>query len=414
MRHCSSGSADKISTILSEEDVEAFKEITSMQEDNREFDELTVDRYEELITSDEERRLVEVILSDYEYLKYTTYRVPTTIEVKQMKELMARCKVGNTKAATKFFDYMFKTEMAKRAQLRRKVEIKRRKQEELSQSSRPTEAPGVLFDDMNRPVYRPWHNQIVPWMTERDLRYVSDYKRLNAAMWGSKFVFDFDYEDIMRKQDVINLAKQLACCYGANYTSKSPFDLYFCNYKVPSLTDEYMSKAIGNLYESQTFIEKSDKCYTEIFPKDRLIYLTPNASTKLQDIDDDDIIIMGALVDRVVQKPVSFAKAKKQGIRMAKIPIDDYVLWGSASKVLTLNQVLSILLDFRTNGKDWKASLLKNIPSRKLKSPEEVAEEERIRLEKLTFRRKNFFKVSSGKKEFTQRSFDVSQHLRNS
>lgn len=60
------------------------------------------------------------------------------------------------------------------------------------------------------------------------------------------------------------------------------------------------------------------------------------------------------------------AKAKKEGIRMAKFPIDQYLNWGfSSSKNLTLDQMIKVMLDLR-HTKDWKEAL-KNVPTRKLK-----------------------------------------------
>lgn len=50
---------------------------------------------------------------------------------------------------------------------------------------------------------------------------------------------------------------------------------------------------------------------------------------------------------------------------MAKLPLDQYLQWGSGSgKSLTLNCVLSILLDIKKTG-DWKYAL-RHVPKRKL------------------------------------------------
>lgn len=34
---------------------------------------------------------------------------------------------------------------------------------------------------------------------------------------------------------------------------------------------------------------------------------------------------VGAFVDMSVQKPISFAKAKREGLKMAKLPLDRYL-----------------------------------------------------------------------------------------
>lgn len=71
------------------------------------------------------------------------------------------------------------------------------------------------------------------------------------------------------------------------------------------------------------------------------------------------------LIFQINKEPLSLAKAKKENIRMAKLPLDKYLQWGSGSgKSLTLNQCISILLDVkRTN--DWKYAL-RHVPKRKI------------------------------------------------
>lgn len=68
---------------------------------------------------------------------------------------------------------------------------------------------------------------------------------------------------------------------------------------------------------------------------------------------------------QVNTEPLSLAKAKKENLRMVKLPLDRYLQWGAGSgKSLTLNQCISILLDVkRTN--DWKYAL-RHVPCRKI------------------------------------------------
>lgn len=62
---------------------------------------------------------------------------------------------------------------------------------------------------------------------------------------------------------------------------------------------------------------------------------------------------------------MSLAKAKKERIKVAKLPLD-HLKWGCGSgKSLTLNQVIGILLDVRHTN-DWMKSLT-HVPPRKLR-----------------------------------------------
>lgn len=55
-----------------------------------------------------------------------------------------------------------------------------------------------------------------------------------------------------------------------------------------------------------------------------MVYLTPDAEETLT-YDPDDIYIIGSIVDKRTQPPLSLAKAKREGLRMAKFPLDRYV-----------------------------------------------------------------------------------------
>lgn len=70
-------------------------------------------------------------------------------------------------------------------------------------------------------------------------------------------------------------------------------------------------------------------------------------------------------------KPLSLAKAKKEGLRMAKLPLEKYLDWGSGStKSFTINQMLSIMLDFK-HTKSWEQAL-QHVPTRKLRESREL------------------------------------------
>jgi len=49
------------------------------------------------------------------------------------------------------------------------------------------------------------------------------------------------------------------------------------------------------------------------------------------------------MVDKMKVEPLSLAKAKRDKIRMAKLPLDTYLDWKQGTKNLTINQVCSIL-----------------------------------------------------------------------
>lgn len=64
-------------------------------------------------------------------------------------------------------------------------------------------------------------------------------------------------------------------------------------------------------------------------------------------------------------EPLSLAKAKRDGLKMAKLPLDRYLEWAPGSKKnLNINHMIPILLDLKLT-RDWEYAL-RHIPRRKL------------------------------------------------
>lgn len=93
-------------------------------------------------------------------------------------------------------------------------------------------------------------------------------------------------------------------------------------------------------------------------------------------------------------EPLSLAKAKKLGLRMARLPLDKYLQWGAGSgKSLTLNQMTNILLDIKKSD-DWEYSL-RHVPKRKIINEENFFNDTnkmkfRQRTNKFNFNAKNW------------------------
>lgn len=80
---------------------------------------------------------------------------------------------------------------------------------------------------------------------------------------------------------------------------------------------------------------------------------------------------------QVNNEPLSLAKAKRDGIKMAKLPLDRYLEWAPGSKKnLNINHMVPILLDLKLTS-DWEFSL-RHIPRRKLMETKIFAMQKRL------------------------------------
>lgn len=183
--------------------------------------------------------------------------------------------------------------------------------------------------------------------------------------FGQKLIFDCSYDNHMTDREAINAAKQLMLSFADNRVHDDPYDFHFCNANFDKTTMKYLHKHIPTLLDKEFPLNIHQCSYMDLFPKEQLIYLTPHCRNDLTEYDPDAIYIIGAMVDKINSEPLSLAKAKSLGLRMARLPLDRYLQFGSGSgKSLTLNQMTQILLDWKAT-KNWDKALI-HVPRRKI------------------------------------------------
>ncbi|KAF6209539.1 hypothetical protein GE061_015287 [Apolygus lucorum] len=188
---------------------------------------------------------------------------------------------------------------------------------------------------------------------------------VEAMMFGQQIVIDCSYEKYMNMKEASNSALQLAYVFADNRAHISPFNVHFCNADRNGIMVSKLHKMIPTLYNDDFPVNITEKSYLDVFPKEKLVYLTPHCREELLTYNHDDVYIIGAMVDKVNNEPLSLAKAKAEGLRMAKLPLDRYLDWGMGTKSLTINQVMSIMLDMKVTN-NWPKAL-KHVPQRKIK-----------------------------------------------
>lgn len=66
----------------------------------------------------------------------------------------------------------------------------------------------------------------------------------------------------------------------------------------------------------------TDGSYLETYPREQLVYLTPHCREEMTHYDHNAVYIIGGIVDKMNAEPLTLAKAKREGIRMQKLPLD--------------------------------------------------------------------------------------------
>lgn len=351
-----------------------------IDEEERKFHDHSLEEYEKLYEgNDDVKREIQKILDDYEYMKYDTIgRVPSRITVMMMSRLLDDAMTHSSRSS--LLNYFYKTELSQRLYERRRTKDKILNVQNLKNKwgeSLDAEPRSGFFDSNGDLMYGLWHNSPFVRIPDDAIKSGSSGSRLRqAAMFGSKLVIDFAYEKYMSNRYARNVCAQLQRVYGLNRLDyRDPFDLWFCNLKKDSISYEYLKdNAIPNL-ETTSMITLKEDCFTNYIDRDQCVYLTPDAKTSLTCLKPDDVYIIGAYNDKGGPKPVSMQRAAMLGVRTARIPLDNYVIWSAGSKSLCLNHISGMLAEWWSNGGNWTKAMHKHIPPRKIKSREEILQD---------------------------------------
>lgn len=143
-----------------------------------------------------------------------------------------------------------------------------------------------------------------------------------------KIVFDFRYE-LQRENNISSLFKQLSHAIGSNLKVKEPFQLFYCNFNYESKFNQKFGTKTqsGENQFNNNFINHTFKSYMDLFPKNRLVYLSNDARSEMTKFDHEKIYIIGAIVDKSTEnlEYASYSQALKDGIRCERLPIESYV-----------------------------------------------------------------------------------------
>ncbi|KAF5295340.1 hypothetical protein FQR65_LT01530 [Abscondita terminalis] len=295
-----------------------------------------------------------VLILEADVLRQEGKGIPSNAFMKtdHWKELL---RLPSRSGRRKYLEYLFKLEKKKENRLKKKEE----KRAAWDESTKP------VRDSTDVRNYELGGNSFLLRIYDSTMNQMYNNRLIQAMQYGQKLVVDCSFYEEMTTRENLNCAKQLMLLFAENRMNDEPFDLHYCNTSKESVLMKALNKHIVTMYEPWFPLNLHEKSYTDIFPKDKLVYLTPHCREVMTEFNHDDIYIVGAIVDKVNNEPLSLAKAKKEGLRMAKLPLDRHLEWGAGSgKSLTVNQVISILLDIKNTG-DWKHAL-RHVPRRKL------------------------------------------------
>lgn len=201
---------------------------------------------------------------------------------------------------------------------------------------------------------------------------------MRAALFGQKIVVDCSYDSLLTDVERNKTAKGLKRVYSENRAHKMPLDLHLCGVQLDSRVFRSLSGQLPKLFKEPSLVKLHSQCFSELFPKERLVMLTPDSDTEFQ-YDPHAIYVVGGLVDLGRNEPYTLAKAKRLGIRTARFPLDNIRLKEGDTRELTMSTSIAIIRECQLNDDTENAirkcvRLRSEIKEERRKSQEEAEE----------------------------------------
>ncbi|KRY15837.1 Protein DENND6B [Trichinella patagoniensis] len=305
--------------------------------------------------TDAEQERLKVAIYEYNLYKYADATLPSNLNVSHLRKLL----LMDTKTLRlKYLTYLGKKE-------KRRVREEEKKREKIELGKQIKEKIQAERANAKHITYALGHNFIMRRMIDTTMNKIDDARLIFASMFAPKIVFDMGFLSELSPIETDLTWIQLREAYYVNRNHQAPFAVHLtdCNFHHPSWS-ESQRYFMGGL---PTYaLDMDSENFTKLYDPRQLVYLSPDARKMLDSVEPDKVYIIGAMVDKPNKTNCTLGKAKQFNIAAAKLPIDKYVKWECGSKSLTLNQVLSILLEVNSNGGDWAAAFLKHVPKRKL------------------------------------------------
>jgi tRNA (guanine9-N1)-methyltransferase len=245
-----------------------------------------------------------------------------------------------------------------------KREAKRRKTDTVKMESSTGKAAA---DDLKSSEFSANREEVLSQRRERINTDRVDFE--SRALRGPVVVIDCDYDLQMTKREGISLSQQFNYSYGANRKSNWPCRLVLCGKEETwrhNIEHGHMDQWVGCTTEKRRISE------LPLETREKMVYLTADATDAIEVFDPNLIYVVGGIVDRNRFKNVALEKANSLGIRTAQFPLDQHLEHREGSKVLTVNHCVEIIVGVHSStisgespDRAWRTTLNRVFPERK-------------------------------------------------
>lgn len=207
--------------------------------------------------------------------------IPSSLTVDQWKTIL---QLNSRSSRMKQLKYFFLIEKKKENRIIRKLEKRAERLERYEN-----------LPINNHIEYGLMRNCMFHRIYEKQMNCLYNYRLCEAILYGQDILIDCGYDGHMSLKEQTNCAKQLLLMWSYNRMHKDPFNIIFCNVNKEGIVFKGLTKTIPTINESTYPLNYTNKSYLDLYPKEKLVYLTPHCNEELKEYNHDDVYIIGKI-----------------------------------------------------------------------------------------------------------------------
>lgn len=241
---------------------------------------------ESIAGNDEEKlKLLKLYQLEIDVMYQQGEKVPTYLRERDWMELLL---LPSRTSRNKFLNFLWLNEIKK--------QNRKKKQAEKSLEFESKKLKGELFPEVSHLRYSLSANTMFHRIYETQTNMFYNFRALQAMLFGYDILVDCSYCDFMNRNEISNCVKQLVYMLGENRMHIDPFNIIFCNMSDDNILYEKMQLSVPTLDAPSFPFNRTTKGYLELYPREKLVYLTPHCKEELEKFNPDDVYIIGKFV----------------------------------------------------------------------------------------------------------------------
>eukprot|EP00933_Yihiella_yeosuensis_P060878 TRINITY_DN63676_c0_g1_i1.p1 TRINITY_DN63676_c0_g1~~TRINITY_DN63676_c0_g1_i1.p1 ORF type:complete len:372 (-),score=94.89 TRINITY_DN63676_c0_g1_i1:84-1166(-) len=192
-----------------------------------------------------------------------------------------------------------------------------------------------------------------------------------------RVVINCSFSNTLDVRELTSLAKQVQLSYTHVRDSRSKVQLH-----VTSLEEGNPAlRSLEGVGFQKWTLHTHEKSVWDVFPTEakegKLVILTPDAEEDLEEVLEEEIYVIGGIVDRSVNKHLSMSQAQEKGAtKIRKLPLKKFGPAG-VCPVLNIDCVVRMLCGWLKRGGDWQGVIEECLPGRRLGDRPTLSRKER-------------------------------------